>query len=71
MTHQDTFASVSALDGEERFVGTGPVVLDLADLARVAGGLPKGGWAAAGAVYVDGAVYVEGSATQLPKGGWA
>jgi hypothetical protein len=70
MTQQDNLASVSTLDGAERSVGAGPVVLDMADLARVAGGSPKGGWAPAGAVYVDGAVYVEGASTLSPKGGW-
>jgi|LNFM01.1.fsa_nt_gb hypothetical protein len=71
MTHQDHFASVSALNGEERSVATGPVTLELADLLRVSGGLPKGGWQAAGAEYIDGAVYVDAATTQLlPKGGW-
>jgi hypothetical protein len=71
MTHQDHFASVSAPAGHERSVAAGPVALDMADLTRVSGGLPKGGWQAAGAEYVDGAVYVDAASTQmLPKGGW-
>jgi hypothetical protein len=40
--------------------GTGPVVLSLQDLDNVSGGLPKGGWQAAGG----------GHEGDLPKGGW-
>lgn len=36
----------------------GPVPLSAADLQKVAGGLPRGGW-------------LEASSLQLPRGGWA
>jgi len=38
----------------------GPVPLDLKDLQRVAGGLPRGGWLASEPV----------ETSQLPRGGW-
>lgn len=38
----------------------GPVPLSAADLHKVAGGLPRGGWLEA-----------EASSLQLPRGGWA
>lgn len=38
----------------------GPVPLSAADLQKVAGGLPRGGWLEA-----------QASSMQLPRGGWA
>lgn len=37
----------------------GPVPLSAADLQKVAGGLPRGGW-----------LETEASSSQLPRGGW-
>jgi hypothetical protein len=48
---------------EPRARAQGPQPLDLRDLERVAGGLPRGGWGSA-----ENAELLD--AVQLPRGGW-